>query len=58
MTIYKKASALITSASADVFGDSLQLVFATLIILLGICVVIEGLRKLFGKQPADETNPA
>ena len=58
MTIYKKASALITSASADVFGDSLQLVFATLIILLGVCVVIEGLRKLLKKQPADETNPA
>lgn len=58
MTIYKKASALITSASADVFGDSLQLVFATLIILLGVCVVVEGFRKLFKKQPADETNPA
>lgn len=58
MTIYKKASALITSASADVFGDSLQLVFATLIILLGVCVVIEGFRKLFKKQPADETNLA
>lgn len=49
MTVYNKATALITSASADVFGDVLQLVFATLIIILGICVVIEGFRKLFVK---------
>ncbi len=50
MTIYNKATVLITSTSADVFGDALQLVFATLIILLGICVVIEGFKKLFKKN--------
>ncbi|MBR2868420.1 MAG: carbon starvation protein A [Clostridia bacterium] len=50
MTIYNKASALITSASADIFGDTLQLVFATLIIILGVCVVVEGFRKLFCKE--------
>ncbi len=50
MTIYKKSTLLITSTSADVFGDVLQLVFATLIILLGICVVIEGFKKLFNKK--------
>lgn len=50
MTIYKKATLLITSTSADMFGDVLQLVFATLIILLGICVVIEGLKKLLNKE--------
>ena len=50
MTVYNKATALITSASTDVFGDVLQLVFATLIIILGVCVVIEGFRKLFAKS--------
>lgn len=50
MTIYKKATSLISSTSIDVFGDVLQLVFATLIILLGICVVIEGLKKLLNKE--------
>lgn len=53
MTIYNKAVALITSSSADVFGDTLQLVFAILIIILGVCVVIEGFKKLFNKK---ETN--
>lgn len=50
MTIYKKAAALITASSTDMFGDILQLVFATLIIILGICVVIEGFKKLFLKS--------
>lgn len=49
-TIYTKAFALITSASADYFGDVLQLAFATLIIGLGVCVVIAGFKKLFSKE--------
>lgn len=49
MTVYNKATALIMSSSTDIFGDALQLVFATLIIILGVCVVIEGFRKLFKK---------
>ena len=49
MTVYNKATALIMSSSTDIFGDVLQLVFATLIIILGVCVVIEGFRKLFKK---------
>lgn len=53
MTVYNKASALITASSADIFGDVLQLVFAMLIIILGICVVIEGFRKLFKKGDSD-----
>lgn len=49
MTVYNKATVLITSSSTDIFGDILQLVFATLIIILGVCVVIEGFGKLFKK---------
>lgn len=49
MTVYNKATALLMSSSTDIFGDVLQLVFATLIIILGVCVVIEGFRKLFKK---------
>ncbi len=50
MTVYNKTTALIMSSSTDIFGDILQLVFATLIIILGVCVVIEGFRKLFKKD--------
>ena len=53
MTVYNKATALITSSSTDIFGDILQLVFATLIIILGVCVVIEGFRKLFKKGDSE-----
>ena len=53
MTVYNKATALIMSSSTDVFGDILQLVFATLIIILGVCVVIEGFGKLFKKGDSE-----
>lgn len=46
MTIYSKANALMTMSSADIFGDTLQLVFAVIIMAIGVCVVVEGARKL------------
>ena len=56
MTIFSKAKALFTGASADIFGDVLQLTFATLIIILGVCVVIDGIKKLTSKvEESDET---
>lgn len=56
MTIISKAKALFTGASADIFGDVLQLTFATLIIILGVCVVIDGIKKLTSKvEEVDET---
>ena len=48
-TIFNKAKALITATSLAYFGDTLQLVFAVSIFALGICVVIQGLRKLLSK---------
>lgn len=51
MSIFQKASALITATSVDYFGDCLQLVFATLIIILGVCVVVQGFKKLLSKTP-------
>ncbi len=50
MTVYQKFFNLITATSTNYFGDSLQLVFATLIIVLGVCVVIQGLRRLLSKN--------
>ncbi|MGN1467132.1 MAG: carbon starvation protein A [Ruminococcus sp.] len=50
MTIYKKLTAILTSVSSDVFGDSLQLIFAVLILGLGVCVVIQGIRRLVVKN--------
>ncbi len=57
MTIFSKAKALVTATSSDIFGDVLQLVFATLIVVLGVCVVIDGVKKLFGKDEEIETEP-
>ncbi len=57
MTIFSKAKVLLTATSADIFGDVLQLVFATLIVVLGVCVVIDGVKKLFGKDEEIETEP-
>ena len=57
MTIFSKAKVLVTATSADIFGDVLQLVFATLIVVLGVCVVIDGVKKLLGKDEEIETEP-
>ena len=51
ITIYNKVVALINATSTNVFGDSLQIVFAILIFALGVCVVIQGLRRLIVKNP-------
>ena len=51
MTIYQKAFFLITATSSNFFGDGMQLVFASLIVVLGICVVVQGLKKLIVKNP-------
>ncbi len=50
VTAVQKAVALMRVASTDVFGDSLQLVFAVLIFILGVCVVVQGVKKLLGKD--------
>ena len=34
----------------DVFGNAIQLVFAVLLLILGVVVAIEGLKKLVGKE--------
>lgn len=47
ITVYQKLVNLITATSTNYFGDSIQLVFAILIIVLGVCVVVQGLRRLF-----------
>lgn len=36
------------------FGASNQLVFGTLIIILGICIVVEGFKKLFVRNKSNE----
>ena len=53
-TIFDKSSALLSGASVTgklgVFGDSLQLVFAVLILGLGICVVVQGVKQLLSNK--------
>lgn len=50
MTVFNKIYGLATVTTTDYFGDILQLVFAVLIIILGVCVVLQGLQKLFSKN--------
>ena len=51
MTIFGKGKVLFTGTSTNIFGDVLQLVFAIIITILGICVVIDGVKKLLSKEP-------
>lgn len=48
MTITKLTKALVTTGLD--FGNTLQLVFAVLLLILGVLVAIQGVKKLFEKQ--------
>ena len=50
MTITKLSKALF-STGLD-FGNTLQLIFAVLLLILGVLVAIQGVKKLFEKQEA------
>ena len=51
MTIYTLSGALV--ATGLTLGNTLQLVFAVLLLILGVLVAIQGTQKLFGKQPEE-----
>lgn len=48
MTIYSLSGALVTTGLT--LGNTLQLIFAVLLLILGVLVAIQGTQKLFGKQ--------
>ena len=52
MTIVKLGSAL-TTTGLDL-GNTLQLIFAVLLLLLGIIVAIQGVKKLFEKTDSKQ----
>lgn len=52
MTIVKLVSAL-TTTGLDL-GNTLQLIFAVLLLLLGIIVAIQGVKKLFEKNDSKQ----
>jgi carbon starvation protein len=51
LKIYQLVTNLSTGASAVPFADGLQLVFAVLVLGLGVCVSIQGIRSLFTRKP-------
>ena len=51
MTIYTLSGALVTTGLT--LGNTLQLIFAVLLLILGVLVAIQGTQKLFGKQPEE-----
>ncbi|MCD7867613.1 MAG: carbon starvation protein A [Clostridiales bacterium] len=54
MKIFSLISGFLGGTSADLFGDCLQLVFAVLLLALGVVVAVMGVRKLIGKEPEME----
>lgn len=54
ITIYQKLTLLVSGTSVNLFGDSMQLIFAMLIVSLGICVVVQGIGKLITKEVQQE----
>ena len=52
MTIVKLVSAL-TTTGLDL-GNTLQLIFAVLLLLLGVIVAIQGVKKLFEKNDSKQ----
>ena len=55
MTIYKLSNALMSTGLS--LGNTLQLIFAVLLLILGVIVALQGIKKLTeksGKQQAGE----
>ena len=52
MKIYQLFSSLASGASALPFSDGLQLVFAVLVLGLGVCVSVQGIQSLFTEKKA------
>lgn len=58
ITIYTKTSGLINGLSANPAGDALQLSFAVALLILGVIVSIQGIKKLTEKEaPAEAETP-
>ena len=54
-----KITELVTALSGQfVFGNALQLVFAVLLVILGVIVAFEGIKKLIGKDETAENEEA
>lgn len=54
MTIYKLSNAFLTTGLS--LGNTLQLIFAVLLLILGVIVAIQGLNKLMEKPDAKKKN--
>ncbi|MPM86254.1 hypothetical protein SDC9_133343 [bioreactor metagenome] len=50
MKIVQLSKALAAGAGANVFGNGLQLVLAVLVLVLGVCVAVQGISSLFGRE--------
>ena len=53
MTIYKLSGAFATTGLS--LGNTLQLIFAVLLLILGVIVAVQGVKKLFEKNQEKET---
>lgn len=52
MTIVKLTKAFVTTGLS--LGNTLQLIFAVLLLILGVIVAVQGIRKLFEKNTEEK----
>ncbi|MBR6753867.1 MAG: carbon starvation protein A, partial [Clostridia bacterium] len=55
MTIVSKFGGIFGGTTANLGGDLLQGSFAIALFVLGVIVAVQGVKKLFGKEKAEET---
>ena len=55
MTIFGKFGGIFAGTTANLGGDLLQGSFAVALFVLGVIVAVQGVKKLFGKEKAEET---
>lgn len=54
ITIYKLSSAFVTTGLS--LGNTLQLIFAVLLLILGVIVAIQGIKKLMEPEKTKKTD--
>lgn len=50
ITVFTKLGGLIAGSSSNIAGDVLQSVFAVTLLMLGVVLAVQGVKKLFGRE--------
>ena len=50
ITVFTKFGGLIAGSSSNIAGDVLQSAFAVTLLMLGVVLAVQGVKKLFGRE--------